>query len=83
MHDVGGGDSGLVEQEGTRLVLGERDEDILPEDRGRSVNRESAPPHFPHVHTVHTANAEAVSRGSSHASRPLSATCYPACIHLL
>ena len=32
VHGVGGGDSGLVEQEGTRLVLGERDEDILPED---------------------------------------------------
>ena len=32
MHGVGGRDSGLVEHEGTRLVLGERDEDILPED---------------------------------------------------
>ena len=32
MHDVRGRDSGLIEQEGTRLVLGGRDEDILPED---------------------------------------------------
>ena len=32
VHGVGGGDSGLIEQEGTRLVFGERDEDILPED---------------------------------------------------
>ena len=32
MDGVGGGDNGLVEQEGTWLVLGERDEDILPED---------------------------------------------------
>ena len=32
VHGVGGGDSGMIEQEGTWLVLGERDEDILPED---------------------------------------------------
>jgi len=32
VHGVGGGDSGLVEQEGTRLMLGGRHEDILPED---------------------------------------------------
>lgn len=32
VHGVGGGDSGLDEQEGTRLVLGERYEGILPED---------------------------------------------------
>ena len=32
VHGVGGGDSGLVEQEGTCLVLWERDEDNLPED---------------------------------------------------
>ena len=32
VHGVGGRDSGLIEQEGTRLVLGGRDEDILPED---------------------------------------------------
>jgi len=32
VHGVGDGDSGLVEQEGTRLVIGERDECILPED---------------------------------------------------
>ena len=30
---VGGGDNSLVEQEITRLVLWERDEDILPEDK--------------------------------------------------
>ena len=30
VHGVGGGDSGLVEQEITRLVVGERDEDIVP-----------------------------------------------------
>ena len=32
VHGVGGGYSGLIEQEGTRLVFGEMDEDILPED---------------------------------------------------
>ena len=32
VYVVGGGDSGLVEEEITRLVLWERDEDILPED---------------------------------------------------
>ena len=32
---------------------------------GRSVFRESAPPHCPHVHIVHTPHAEAVSRASS------------------
>ena len=30
VHGVGGGDSGLVEQEITGLVVGERDEDIVP-----------------------------------------------------
>ena len=33
--------------------------------RGRSVFRESAPPHCPHVHIVHTQRAEAVSRAFS------------------
>ena len=32
VHGVGGRDSSLVEQEGTRLVFGKRDEDILPMD---------------------------------------------------
>ena len=31
VHGVGGENNGLVEQEGNRLVLGERDEDILPD----------------------------------------------------
>jgi len=43
VHGVGDGDSGLVEQEGTRLVLGERDVCILPEDIPENVLHENIP----------------------------------------